>query len=475
MLRLRLLFSLAALLTSTVCIAQLNGAPAGTPDASGALSSDDGGEQVASQVRIVRLSQVRGAVQIDRANTQLESAITNMPVTTGTRLKTADGLAEVEFEDNSTLRLTPHSEVVFEQLGRSATGATITRCRLLQGTAYLHVERTRDAAFTVAIGNNQLQVNPSTHARLDMADGRPVVAVLEGSLSAQTPAGTTVITKKQTLNLADADAGTPQVANKVEKQTLDGWDKQETQYYQRYSGLVSSGGSGYLSGTSDLQYYGGFVDMPGCGSLWRPYLANAAWDPYGTGLWAWYGGAGYSWVSPYPWGWLPYHTGAWSFCPGSGWGWRPGGAWRGLNNAPRRPVATPRPQLPPGPGHPWLMVVGAHQVQRSELSTDGTFVLRNNSASLGVPRASFNNLAKLSSQVNRTGSGMMTVDAGDLGMHGFAANRPGSSSPGTLAHGGTQDRGTAASQPAHSFNSGMGAVASHSGGGATVATAGSHR
>ena len=66
--------------------------------------------------------------------------------------------------------------------------------------------------------------------------------------------------------------------------------------------------------------------------MWRPYFASAAWDPYSNGVWAWYQGAGYSWVSPYPWGWTPYHFGSWSYCSGAGWGWQPGGSWNGLNN-----------------------------------------------------------------------------------------------------------------------------------------------
>ena len=61
-----------------------------------------------SHVRIVRLSSVEGQVQIDRAAGEgLERAILNTPVVEGTRLVTgSDGLAEVEFENQSALRLT---------------------------------------------------------------------------------------------------------------------------------------------------------------------------------------------------------------------------------------------------------------------------------------------------------------------------------------------------------------------------------
>src|SRR5260370_9695539 len=66
--------------------------------------------------------------------------------------------------------------------------------------------------------------------------------------------------------------------------------------------------------------------------MWQPCFVSASWNPYGNGAWAWYPGAGYSWVSPYPWGWTPFHSGSWSYCPARGWGWIPGRNWSGLNN-----------------------------------------------------------------------------------------------------------------------------------------------
>jgi len=75
-----------------------------------------------SQARIVRLSDVQGNVQIDK-NTGLgfEEAFINLPITQGTQLKTGDrGRAEVEFEDGSSMRLTPNTTVQFNKLGRQA-------------------------------------------------------------------------------------------------------------------------------------------------------------------------------------------------------------------------------------------------------------------------------------------------------------------------------------------------------------------
>src|SRR5208283_4619628 len=71
-----------------------------------------------SQVRIVRLSDVQGTVQIDKnSGLGFENAFLNMPVTQGSQLRTgANGRAEVEFEDGSSMRLTPNTTVEFSTL-----------------------------------------------------------------------------------------------------------------------------------------------------------------------------------------------------------------------------------------------------------------------------------------------------------------------------------------------------------------------
>src|SRR5579863_2764013 len=92
--------------------------PAQTPD--GTAPSNE-----VSKVRIVRLSEVKGEVQVDRDTGRgFESAMANLPIVEKSRLQTGTGFAEVEFEDNSTLRLAPDSLVEFSQLDRLQGGTT---------------------------------------------------------------------------------------------------------------------------------------------------------------------------------------------------------------------------------------------------------------------------------------------------------------------------------------------------------------
>src|SRR2546425_7353612 len=81
-----------------------------------------------SQARIVRLSQAEGDVQIDRNTGQgYEKAVVNLPITQGTKLRAGDGArAEIEFEDGSTLRITPGTVVEFSQMALRDSGARVS-------------------------------------------------------------------------------------------------------------------------------------------------------------------------------------------------------------------------------------------------------------------------------------------------------------------------------------------------------------
>ena len=106
-------------------------------------------------MRIVRLSQVNGEAQLDRKTDRgFETAFANLPIAQSQRLQTHDGLAEVEFEDNSTLRITPNTLIEFPALQRNPSGATITTVKLLSGTLYVSLAGTKGNEFTVALGND---------------------------------------------------------------------------------------------------------------------------------------------------------------------------------------------------------------------------------------------------------------------------------------------------------------------------------
>ena len=402
----------------------------------------------------MRLSEVKGTVQLDRNTGRgYEPAMANLPIVEQSRLETGMGIAEVEFEDNSTLRIAPSSIVEFPQLDRLPSGATASTVRLVKGTAYVSLLKTRGNEFNLLFGQQKLQLPPSSHIRLQLDASQATLAVLDGTVRIDgTPAPTDVPHKKTvTFNLLDQ--AQPTIAKDVLPGPYDAWDKNAADFHGQ--GPVTSFGSPYAYGASDMAYYGAFASIGGCGSMWRPYFASAAWDPYGNGAWAWYQGAGYSWVSPYPWGWTPFHFGSWSYCPGAGWGWRPGGSWNGLNNAiavvPAAGVhpTPPRPIRPPAPGEPTLTALNLKPLVRSEVVSGNSFVFRTDSAGLGIPRQSLGQLDKFSHSALARGTATTPIYLGNQRSAG------GGGAPGPLQRGSPPASGERSSQSG-SYNAGAG-------------------
>ncbi len=411
-----------ALLTSVaLCLSvhaqdPANPSPAAAQPASFAASTHT---VALSDIRIVRLSQVRGTVQIDRhIGRGYEDAFANIPITTGTRLRTDVGLAEVEFEDNSTLRLTPDTEVVFTALKRTAAGPTVSAMNVLRGMVYATLANTKGNSFTVAAGNASVELNPSSHIRF-VADGpNSNLAVLDGTVQFTLGSSTTTLPHKTALAFDISDPR-PATAVKLQATAFDQWDKNGNDYQKQYSSL-RNGATNSMYGSSDLNYYGSFTNMPGCGSMWRPYFASAAWSPFDNGVWTYYPNVGYSWVSPYPWGWLPFHSGNWVSCGGAGWGWQPGGAFNGLQNTaaltPARATrGGPAVPLPPRSGNPSMVPVNTRPLAVSSISAPGTFTFRKDSAGLGVPRDAFGELKSISSDVTHHGATNTEVERSVIG------------------------------------------------------------
>jgi hypothetical protein len=450
-----------------------------------AVAGSNGAQPGDSHVRIVRLSDVNGTIALDRKTGQgFEQTMQNMPIVEGEKLQTSAGYAEVEFEDNSTLRLAPNSQVDFSLLALRSSGAKASTMSVVRGTVYVNLESTKDNEFVLLAGKTKMMVTPSTHLRLEVDGAKTVVSVFNGNVEVLHGAETKFVGKKASLTM-DADQMT--VASKVAAEPYDGWDKDSNDYHARYSKANAYAGSGNAFGLSDLNYYGTFINAGGFGQIWQPYLIGAGWSPYSNGLWALYPGAGYSWVSPYPWGWLPYHSGTWNYYPTYGWGWQPGSNWSGLNNTALggiqttgaqttgaqagNPVHSPlRPALPPQPPvagatKATLVLSNASPIVFSGQDKSGNFLFQKNSAGLGVPRGSLGSLNKISNHVEQRGSASMPVQVTTVGRQMNVSGHQGSGGPVVLRQGMPSQSYSSASQPgAYGNNSGGQPAAYHGGG-----------
>lgn len=415
---------MALLLVASSSKAQEPVAPATSASGDGAVtttSEPSAAVSANSKVRIVRLSEVKGEVELDRLTGKgFEGAMANLPVTEGAKLKTGNGVAEIEFEDNSTVRVGQNSLVEFPRLELLPGGAKASGINVLQGTVYVSLMNTKGNEFSVKFAQRTVNLPPDSHIRLQLTSNQAELAVMHGDVPVEEPTGATTVGKNKTATFNLAEQSQPVIAKSLVEQPLDSWDHDAVQYHKSYANASSFGNSPYSYGINDMNYYGSFINASGCGgSMWRPYFTGASWDPFGSGAWAYYPSAGYSWVSPYPWGWTPYHYGSWSFCQGVGWGWRPGGAWMGLaNNSFVSPVNTatggggarPRPPShPPVAAQSTLVPVNLKSVPASSLGPHDTFVFRSNSAGLGVPRGSLGKLNSFSGQTTQHGMATTNV------------------------------------------------------------------
>jgi FecR protein len=443
-----------------------------------------------SKARIVRLSEVQGTVQMDRAaGDKFSKAFINLPVIEGSRVRTGgDGRAEVEFEDGSTLRLTPGTEVDFARLTLGDDGNKLNTVVLVSGTVYanVHAKKAHDKngdQFVVNFARESVAVPEAAHFRLEL-DGanKATLAVFKGKCSATLPSAQFDVSEKHSATIkfakntlsndgATDEASrndTPNGGNKGEEakasndandandtfviaknyksEPADAWDREQSEYHDRNASTASSArlSSPYSYGMSDLNYYGNFMNVPGYGSVWQPYLVGANWSPFQDGGWAFYPSVGYMWVSGYPWGWMPYRYGNWMFATGFGWVWQPG-AWNSYYTMPtvvNAPVATKLP-APPTTGHQIVMVGRGLSTNPAE-GTVRVLTISPGSAGYGVPRGSIDHLNHISRKVDRTSRPVMvstappisTAPAPSTGFGGMAPiNRAGAASPGVSSAG----------------------------------------
>jgi hypothetical protein len=395
-----------------------------------------------SQARIVRLSDVQGSVEIDK-NTGIgfESAFLNLPITQGTQLKThANGRAEVEFEDGSTLRLTPNTTVQFSTLGSSDAGKHMSEINLVEGMAY--VNWLGKDEITLNFSREKIALDHAAHFRVGTSTEAAKLAVFKGDVDVDSPSGKVTVAKKKTATFDSADNDKYTLANNIEEAPLDSWDRESVSYHDQYA---KNNSSPYGYGASDLNYYGNYSNVPGYGMMWQPYFTGVGWDPFMDGAWAFYPGFGYNFVSAYPWGWMPYHYGNWSFVPGFGWMWQPGG-WNNWGNVPRytpTTLARFRAPVPPTAGTGRTVIVG--KGGPVSVRPPSRLLVNSGSAGMGIPRGSVSNLGHLNHQVAKNGFAEVRPAPS------FASGSGRASGPGAGPGGGARPRSTMPpSAPMHS-------------------------
>ncbi len=415
-----------------------------------------------SNVRIVRLSDVQGSVQIDKnTGSGFEKAFVNLPVTQGTELRTGDtGRAEVEFEDGSSMRLTPHTTVQFSKLSLSDSGQRLSELNLVEGMAYVNWLGKDD--LDLNFSREKVSLDRAAHFRVETSTEAANLSVFKGNVSIDGPNGQLSVEKKKTATFDVADNDKSSIEHKVAEEPLDSWDKEAVSYHDEYA---KNNQSPYGYGASDMSYYGAYTNVSGYGMMWQPYFAGAGWDPFMDGVWGFYPGYGYMFASAYPWGWLPYRYGTWAFVPGYGWGWQPGGWGTFLSVPIYRPTTLVHvtPLVAPGAGTTKTVMVG--RVGTTSAFMPSRMTVNAGSAGMGIPRGSLNNMSHLNRQVTKSGFAQVhsapafsATPAARSSMGGFGGSRSPSAGSGAAARSSSMGSSMGHSAPAgHASGGGGGA------------------
>ncbi len=435
-----------------------------------------------SKVRVVRVSYVDGNVQIDRGEGKgYEPAIMNMPITEGTRLWTegSNALAEVELEDASDIRLTPDTIANFQELGLRSSGQHVTVVNMTQGTAYFDT-RGHEGDFRVIAGPNQITVPKNTRFRLDLTKQQLKLAVLKGDVHVSTAGKNFKVKKDDTLAVDLSQPAQAVVAKGITANPFDQWNQQRDNYQNTYASTDWGYGgysAAYSYGLADLNYYGNSFYAPGWGWLWQPFGVGMGWSPFMDGSWMFYPGAGYMWVSSYPWGWMPYRYGTWTFVPGYGWCWAPAATWTAW--APYTPVVhAPTGYVQPKPpaagfvsGAPATVIVGHGNttLYPVALGKPGSSTLPLNGISTRVGPYGSRTMQPGSrtdvrggmSGPSRTGAGSRSVEGGRMG---GSMGHDGGSSHSSSGTSGGHSRFTGGETSAPHISGGMPHISTESGG-----------
>lgn len=293
--------------------------------------------------RAARLSFVSGSVSVDKSdNTSTLAGQLNMPIAEGQRVTTGDeGQAEIEFEDGSLLRLTPHTSITVSALGFDSNGNSQTQLVLLHGLTYAELRATTRFQYTIDAGGDIISPVENSTIRVNLDEPPAAIAVLDGMAHVEQSGATggpgfhTDVKAGETLRADIADSALYFLTQQIAEDSWDQWNEARDQAAADAAAARTAARDSYAGdagyGWSDLDANGTWYNVPGYGQVWQPGVAAGSdFDPYGYGNWVWYSGSGYLFVSGYPWGWTPYRCGNWSFWPTFGWGWVPTAGCGGL-------------------------------------------------------------------------------------------------------------------------------------------------
>jgi hypothetical protein len=270
------------------------------------------------------VSVVEGTATLERDG-QVQTAVVNVPVLAGDRVRTRDGRVEVVFADGSTIDVDQSSTADF---------LSDSLLRLIGGRVRLQLARGGDAYGATATpleyrvdtqaGSVTIRMTGEYRVALTSTTSGPEVelAVWRGAAELDNGFGSTLV---RAGTLARAGPGTQIVAERFNVAMADGFDQWTS---DGHDVRVAAESTQYLP--PELSYYSTTLDqygtwdyLPAYGEVWYPSV-GAAWHPYYNGQWWYAPRLGWTWIGVDHWAWPTHHYGRWGLSASSRWYWIPG-------------------------------------------------------------------------------------------------------------------------------------------------------
>jgi hypothetical protein len=167
------------------------------------------------KVAIAWLSEVTGEVELASAfGKEFQPALNHTAILQENVIRTGMGRAEVELEDQSTIRVGPNSAVVFPRLELRPSGTKLSTVRGIRGTIYVslmpnYLIDTRGNDFELKFGQQQVYLQPSGHVRLEIDREEARLAMLDGKGRVEGPFGSMELAKKRTFTFSLTEPSQP--------------------------------------------------------------------------------------------------------------------------------------------------------------------------------------------------------------------------------------------------------------------------
>lgn len=184
-----------------------------------------------TKVAIAWLSEVSGEVELASAFGQdFQRPLNHTAVVQGSIIRTGMGRAEVELEDQTTIRVGPDSMIAFPRLELLPSGIKAFTVRGVRGTIYIslmpnYIIDTKGNDFALAFGIQQVSLKPSGHLRLEMDRREARLVMRDGEGQVSGPFGSMELAKKRTFTFNLMEPAPPAVVKKVIANPMDKWDK----------------------------------------------------------------------------------------------------------------------------------------------------------------------------------------------------------------------------------------------------------